>query len=114
MIELFCRDTHAPAGGGLCSDCEQLYQYAMGRIDRCPYEDEKPTCARCPVHCYKPERRSQVRQVMRYAGPRMLRSHPLLTILHYLDDLTGPSAESLDASPRNRRRRSRADLSQDS
>jgi hypothetical protein len=32
--------------------------------------------------------REQVRQVMRYAGPRMMFLHPVLTLLHYLDEIT--------------------------
>jgi hypothetical protein len=89
MIELFCHDNHHPAGT-LCADCHQLLLYATQRIDRCPYQDDKPTCARCPIHCYVPARREQVRRVMRYAGPRMMLSHPVLTLLHYLDEMTQP------------------------
>jgi len=44
------------------------------------------------VHCYKPERRKQIQQVMRYAGPRMLRSHPLLAIRHLLKNFKKPRA----------------------
>lgn len=95
MVELFCRENHRAEAGGLCPDCRQLFDYAMERTDRCPYGEEKPTCARCPIHCYTAARRGQVRQIMRYSGPRMLRSHPLLTIRHYLDDLTGPSGKKL-------------------
>ena len=28
--------------------------------------------AKCPVHCYQRDRREQAREVMRYAGPRMV------------------------------------------
>ena len=60
----------------------------MQRIDRCPYQEDKPTCAKCPIHCYKPAMRERVRQVMRYAGPRMLLYHPVLAISHYIDEMT--------------------------
>jgi len=43
------------------------------RLERCQFMPEKPVCAKCPVHCYKPYYRQQVREVMRYAGPSMLR-----------------------------------------
>ena len=86
MIELYCRGRHG-AGPGLCGECRTLSRYAMRRIDRCPYGAGKPTCARCPIHCYAPGIRGQVRQVMRYAGPRMMLHHPMLTIMHYLDGL---------------------------
>ncbi len=87
MIEMYCRDHHS-MNGRLCESCEELHSYAMQRIERCPFKEEKPTCAKCPVHCYKPTMREQVRQVMRYAGPRMLLRHPLLTVLHYHDQIT--------------------------
>ena len=34
------------------------------------------------VHCYQPQMREQIRQVMRYSGPRMLLYHPVLAIWH--------------------------------
>jgi hypothetical protein len=57
----------------------------MSRLDRCPYFPNKPTCANCPTHCYKPDMREQVRAVMRYAGPRMLIKHPILAVFHLID-----------------------------
>lgn len=84
MIEIYCRGHHRTAQA-LCPECRELFNYAMQRIEKCPFKDAKPTCAKCPIHCYKPERRQQVRQVMRFAGPRMMRRHPLLALRHYLD-----------------------------
>jgi hypothetical protein len=88
MIELYCQNKHAAdrAGLGVCPACQQLTDYAMQRIERCPFKANKPTCAKCTVHCYKPAMREQVRQVMRFAGPRMLIYHPVLAIAHLLDD----------------------------
>ncbi len=86
MIALYCRKNHSPSPGGLCPDCQELTDYAMQRIQRCPFKADKPTCARCTVHCYKPAMRQQVRQVMRFAGPRMLLYHPYLAIAHLMDD----------------------------
>ena len=84
MIRLYCHDNH---GGEdeLCPECSELWDYALARLDRCPFRDNKPTCAKCPVHCYKPELRERIRAVMRYAGPRMLRRHPVLAVLHLVD-----------------------------
>ena len=84
MIQCYCRHHHEPAGG-LCSECQQLLDYAGLRLERCRFGVEKPTCANCPVHCYQRERREQVKAVMRYAGPRMLWEHPILSIRHWLD-----------------------------
>lgn len=83
MIEMYCRRHHI--GVPLCSECRELHDYAMMRIDKCPYCFEKPTCANCPIHCYKKDMRAQVKVVMRYAGPRMLLRHPILAILHQID-----------------------------
>jgi hypothetical protein len=87
MIELYCRVNHNTVDK-LCNYCGELFVYSMQRIDNCPYGAEKPTCAKCPIHCYKPEMREKIRQVMRYAGPRMILSHPILTMMHYVDEIT--------------------------
>ncbi|WP_420213628.1 nitrous oxide-stimulated promoter family protein, partial [Klebsiella pneumoniae] len=42
-------------------------------------------CKQCPVHCYQPAKREEMKQIMRWAGPRMLWRHPILTIRHLLD-----------------------------
>lgn len=90
MITLYCRDQHKPSDGHLCKDCQKLADYALQRIARCPFGVDKPTCANCTVHCYRPEMRQQIRQVMRYAGPRMLFQHPYLTLMHFVDGLNKP------------------------
>ena len=84
MIGIYCRGHHAPADG-LCPDCSDLLAYAEQRIDQCPFQADKTSCAQCTVHCYQPERREQVRRVMRYSGPRMLVHHPILALRHSLD-----------------------------
>ncbi|MCC7262626.1 MAG: nitrous oxide-stimulated promoter family protein [Candidatus Latescibacteria bacterium] len=86
MIEIYCRGHHQQTESP-CAECQQLWAYAQQRLDKCPYQDDKPTCAQCPTHCYKPAMREQVRQVMRYAGPRMMLYHPLLALFHYLDEM---------------------------
>lgn len=86
MIQIYCQDHHNSVEE-LCSECEALHTYAMARLDHCPYAEKKPACANCPIHCYKLDMREKVRQVMRYAGPRMLKRHPVLAVLHLLDGL---------------------------
>lgn len=84
MIRIYCRKNHASAQN-LCEDCQALLDYALCRLDRCVFGEEKPTCAHCPIHCYKPAMREQVRSVMRFSGPWMMLYHPILTIFHYWD-----------------------------
>ncbi len=83
MVRVYCRAHHG--GEQTCEDCTALLRYAHFRLERCPFGEGKPTCAQCPVHCYKPEPREKVRQVMRFSGPRMLWRHPILTLLHFWD-----------------------------
>lgn len=88
MIRLYCQGEH---GGSkdLCPECRALLDYSLARLEHCPFQERKTTCAKCPVHCYRPEMRERVRTVMRYAGPRMLYRHPVLALLHLLDGLRG-------------------------
>jgi hypothetical protein len=89
MIHIFCKGHHSKKGG-LCEDCSALREYAFARLDRCRFAEEKPTCANCDIHCYKPEMRERIRQVMRYAGPRMLGRHPMMAIRHVIDGRRSP------------------------
>jgi len=84
MVHIYCHDHHQKEG--LCSECSELLSYAETKLDRCPYGEQKPTCNRCPIHCYKPEPKEQMRLVMRYSGPRMLLRHPILAIRHLLHE----------------------------
>ena len=84
MISCYCRDHHA-ASATLCPECQGLLDYAGIRLERCRFGSEKPVCVKCPVHCYQRARREQIRAVMRYAGPRMLWQHPILSLRHWLD-----------------------------
>ncbi len=84
MVEMFCSHHHQCEG--LCEDCEAFIAYANRKLDLCPYGGEKPACTNCPIHCYRPEPREQMRQVMRFAGPRMLARHPYLAIMHLIDE----------------------------
>lgn len=84
MIALYCRDHHQPSST-LCEDCEALQSYALRRLARCLFDEGKPVCVNCTVHCYSKTMRERIRAVMRYAGPRMLYKHPWLALRHGLD-----------------------------
>ncbi|MFH1031598.1 MAG: nitrous oxide-stimulated promoter family protein [Chloroflexota bacterium] len=87
MISLYCHNRHK--GNKLCSECETLLDYALKRLEKCPFQDNKPTCAKCPVHCYQASMREQIRAVMRYLGPRMMYHHPMLALFHLMDKSRG-------------------------
>ncbi|MDV2990137.1 MAG: nitrous oxide-stimulated promoter family protein [Dehalogenimonas sp.] len=83
MIDMYCRSHHQQPDN--CLECRELGEYAVKRLDKCPFGEGKTVCALCPVHCYKPELRQRVREVMRYAGPRMTLRHPLMALTHIID-----------------------------
>lgn len=90
MVRIFCRDVHGRPAGHLCKPCAALLEYAEQRLARCPFGPEKTTCRECPIHCYRPAQRSVMKDVMRYAGPRMLWRHPWLAVRHLWLDRKGP------------------------
>jgi uncharacterized protein YbbK (DUF523 family) len=86
MMRIYCNDHHH-AGDALCEACDQLLDYARRRLDSCPFQEKKPACNHCKVHCYSKDMRKRVQAVMRYAGPRMVFRHPLLSLYHLFDKL---------------------------
>lgn len=84
MIALYCKKKHG-ARAHLCPACEALRQYAMQKSDRCPFMETKTFCSNCRVHCYKPEMRERIREVMHFSGPRMLLYHPVMAIRHLIE-----------------------------
>ena len=85
MVEIYCHARHDHPHAALCADCQEFLDYADVRLEKCPYGEDKPTCANCPIHCYKPGPRARAKMIMRYSGPRMLLRHPYLAITHKLD-----------------------------
>ena len=104
MIAMYCRDHHgatppagaAPGEEGLCPECVELLAYARRRLEKCRYGADKPTCAKCPTHCYRPAMRERVREVMRYSGPRMIKEHPVLAAAHLVDGRRPPAGSGGD------------------
>lgn len=84
MIRLYCRKKHG-AKKSLCPECQALLQYAAMRSDKCPFMETKTFCSNCRVHCYKPEMREKIREVMRFSGPRMILYHPVMAVRHVLE-----------------------------
>ncbi|MFC2579094.1 MAG: nitrous oxide-stimulated promoter family protein [Bacteroidota bacterium] len=82
MISIYCRKKHNTTDA-LCTDCARLLAYASRRLDKCHFGEDKPVCKVCPIHCYEPEMRRRIREVMRFAGPRMMLVYPLYTIKHF-------------------------------
>ena len=81
MIRMYCKKTHK-SEEDLCQECSDLFKYAEERLNNCKFGEDKPTCDTCSIHCYKPEMREKIREVMRYAGPRMIYTHPIMGFRH--------------------------------
>lgn len=85
MIRIYCRKNHD--NKNLCNECKELREYAFIRLEHCRYGKNKSSCNKCPTPCYKKEKREQIRNVMRFSGPRMIFYHPAIAIKHLLSDL---------------------------
>lgn len=84
MIDIYCRSHHNSPKNELCKNCSSLLNYSLKRIDKCVFGLKKPSCEKCPVHCYKEKYRDEIKTIMRYAGPRMLYKHPILAVKHII------------------------------
>lgn len=102
MIALYCRGNHLLEDGSkrpmgsLCPNCSHLLDYALERIEKCPLKESKDFCSNCPVHCYRPEMREQIRSAMRYSGPRMLIHDPVMAIKHLISVHRQSAPEKVD------------------
>lgn len=85
MVAIYCQHHHHLTVSD-CDECSNLQQYALERLQNCPYEEGKTSCKKCPIHCYKPGMKDEVKRVMRFSGPRMTLRHPILTLFHFVDD----------------------------
>ena len=101
FIQIYCNDLHADqerqpatlsthdvrgiAGRDIvvCPSCVKLLQHAFIKRAHCPM-DPKPSCKKCPRHCYAPEYRQGIRAVMRHSGRKMLLRGRLDYLWHLL------------------------------
>lgn len=83
MISIYCRNKHQ--GKQVCPKCKLLLDYAIRRVERCPFMETKTFCSNCKIHCYKEDMREEIRKVMAYAGPWMLVHHPIMAIGHVME-----------------------------
>lgn len=85
FVSVFCRERHRPASVP-CEECRGLLRYASVRLEKCPYLVKgraKPKCKDCPIHCYAPEQRAKVREVMRFSGMHFVKRGRLDWLLRY-------------------------------
>ena len=86
FIRLYCEKKHDSSSKTLCPDCQNLLEYSHLRLEQCKYQEDKPTCRKCPIHCYNPTMREEIRRVMRFSGPRFALYAPIDWIRHQIHD----------------------------
>lgn len=84
MIKMYCDHNH-DKDGTLCNECNELTEFANERINQCVFQNDKPICSECQIHCYRKEIRAKIITVMRFSGPRMIYIHPIIGIRHLID-----------------------------
>ena len=87
MIKKYCHGNHHTKGKNLCEECQDLTNYALVRLDKCPFKENKAFCSSCKVHCYQKEYREKIKNIMRYSGPRMIFTHPLFCFQHVIETI---------------------------
>ncbi|AYE35092.1 nitrous oxide-stimulated promoter family protein [Clostridium septicum] len=81
MIKLYCRKKHN-CRGELCKECKELLEYAHKRLDLCRFGNSKTSCSKCKIHCYKKDMKINIKEVMRFSGPRLIIYEPYEFIRH--------------------------------
>ena len=66
----------------------------------CPFGHDKPVCAKCKVHCYKPAYKEKISVIMRFAAPRVVFKHPFLSLEHLWKSAPVTPPEKPRAKPR--------------
>ncbi len=88
---IFSARRNMALGAATCATGAGLFRSISAfRLAKCPFGTQKTTCRECPVHCYRPAERTAMKDVMRFAGPRMLWRHPFLALRHLWLERQGP------------------------
>ncbi|MBU5483211.1 nitrous oxide-stimulated promoter family protein [Clostridium sp. MSJ-11] len=83
MITLYCEKKHKYKEK-LCNECEELLDYTHKKLTYCKFGEEKNSCKRCSIHCYKEDMREKIRRVMRFSAPRIIIHKPQEFMRHML------------------------------
>jgi hypothetical protein len=88
FIQIYCDTKHRDISKTyennitLCEECHNTLSYSALRRENCPL-DPKPTCKNCEIHCYKPEYRQQIKEIMRHSGMTLIKRGRLDLLFHY-------------------------------
>ena len=84
MIAIYCQDHHHVAAGSCAMRARRCSSMLRPDLANARGVTRNPCVPTARSIAIKPAMRDQVRQVMRYAGPKMLLRHPLLAVSHLL------------------------------
>lgn len=79
---IYCAAHHAGAlkdDAGMCEECAAVIKYTHERASACPYNHEG-NCQDCKLKCNRGEQQQRIKAIMKYAAPRMLVKHPIMTM----------------------------------
>lgn len=93
MVEIYCKSQHK-SKSEICDECNSLEKYAIKKLNKCCFKEDKPACKNCPVHCFKPEYKAKTKEIMRFSGPKMVFKHPILTFWHLQQGKKVPAKKS--------------------
>lgn len=85
MHHIYCRCHHNPGKtGDLCDECQSVLDYSLRRTESCKWKESGRLCSNCEVHCFEDTMRLKIKEIMRFAGPRLIFTNPLLSIRYLL------------------------------
>lgn len=91
MVTLYCR--YRLKAKSMPESYEQLVDYAFRRLERCRWGTKKPNCHQCKIHCYAPDKRKQMREIMKWTGPKMIIYAPMKAMRYLINSMRpNPSA----------------------
>ena len=88
FIQIYCDTKHREAekseknGLKLCPECHETMDYSRTQRELCPL-DPKPTCKNCETHCYKPDQRKKIKDIMRHSGMHLIKRGRIDMLFHY-------------------------------
>lgn len=86
MVKIYCHGHHHKRNDKeeLCDECKELLDYSLFRLSKCPFKVNKGFCSFCKIHCYKPDMKIKIKEVMKYSGPKMIFTHPIFSFSHVI------------------------------
>ena len=88
FIQVYCDTKHKDSEktkvkkSNFCEECFETLNYSIRRRENCSL-DPKPTCKNCEIHCYIPDQRQKIKDIMRHSGMHMIKRGRLDWLMHY-------------------------------